>query len=166
MLNDFRYAFRQLTKNPGFTTAAVVTLAVGIGVNSAIFGCVNAMLLRPFPSPDLERIVTVWETAPKQNLYHASAAPANFQDWRQRAEGFESLAALRGWDVNLTGEGVAERIEGYRVTDEFFSLLSIPPRVGRAISARDLEPDRTPVVVLSHGFWQRQFAGDPGIVGE
>jgi len=166
MLNDFRYAFRQLLKNPGFTAAAVVTLALGIGVNSAIFGCVNAMLLHPFPFPDLERIVTVWETAPKQNLYHASVAPTNFQDWRQQAEGFEFLAALRGWAVNFTGEGAVERIEGYRVTDAFFSLLGIPARVGRAISAQDLGPDRAPVVVLSHGFWQRQFASDPEIVGK
>jgi putative ABC transport system permease protein len=166
LLHDLRYGLRTLAKNPGFTAVAVMALALGIGANTAVFSIVNAMLLRPFAFPHLDRIVSVWETVPKQNENHIKAAPANFRDWKEQSKGFEMLAAGHGWDVNLTGTGVAQRVEGYQVTAGFFPLLGMPAQFGRAIRADDFQPGHTSVVVLSNGFWQRHLGADPGIVGK
>ena len=166
ILQDLKYGLRVLAKNPGFTAVAVIALALGIGANTAVFSSVNAMLLHPFAFKHLDRIVALWETVPKQNENHIKAAPANFRDWREQSKGFDALAAGHGWSVNLTGAGVAERVEGYQVTAGFFPLLGMPPRFGRAITADDFEPGHTSVVVLSCGFWQRHLGADPGIVGK
>ena len=160
------YALRQSRKNPGFTAVAVITLALGIGANTAIFSNVNALLLRPFDLPDLNRVVAVWETVPKENITQAKAAPANFRDWREQSHSFDELAAVQGWDANLTGEGVAERAEGYRVTSDFFSLLGVPPMLGRSIGEGDFQQGAAPVVVLSQKFWQKHLGGDATIVGK
>jgi len=160
------YALRQSRKNPGFTLIAVITLALGIGANTAIFSNVNALLLRPFDLPDLNRVVAVWETVPKENITQAKAAPANFRDWREQSHSFDELAAVQGWDANLTGEGVAERAEGYRVTSDFFSLLGVPPMLGRSIGEGDFQQGAAPVVVLSQRFWQKHLGGDATIVGK
>ena len=114
LFQDIRYGLRMLWKRPGFTAVAVITLALGIGPNTTVFNSVNAMLLRPFPFPHLDRIVTIWETVPKQNDTHLSPAPANFRDWREGGALFSQLAAVRGWDANLTGGNVAEHVEGRR----------------------------------------------------
>src|SRR5712692_1973454 len=164
LFQDLRYGLRMLAKNPGFTAVAVLTLALGIGANTAIFSSVNAMLLRPFAVRDLDRVVAVWETAPKQNLTHASVAPANFFDWNSENRTFDQLAASHGWDVNLTGNGIAERVEGYQVTKNFFSLLGIVPELGRSIAAGDFEAGHSGVMVLSHGFWQRRVGADPRVI--
>ncbi len=166
LVQDFRFAIRMLAKDRGFTAVAVIALALGIGANTAVFSIVNAMLLHPFAFKHLDRIVTVWETVPKQNENHIKAAAANFRDWKEQSKGFEMLAAGHGWDVNLTGAGVAERVEGYQVTAGFFPLLGMPPQFGRAITAGDFEPGHTSVVVLSYGFWQRHLGADVGIVGK
>ena len=165
LLQDFRYAIRLLVKAPGFTAVAVIALALGIGANTVMFSSVNGMLLHPFLFKDLHRIVDVWETAPRQNEYQIKAAPANLRDWQEQNTGFEMLAASHGWDVNLTGVGVAERVEGYQVTSGFFSLLGMSPELGRAITTEDFKPGHASVVVLSHGFWQRHLGADLGIVG-
>jgi putative ABC transport system permease protein len=166
LVQDVRYGIRMLAKAPGFTAVAVIALALGIGANTVMFSSVNGMLLHPFAFKDLNRIVDVWETVPKQNEHHIKAAPANLRDWKEQNKGFEMLAASHGWNVNLTGAGVAERVEGYQVTSGFFSLLGMPPQFGRAINAGDFEPGHTSVVVLSNGFWQRHLGADPGIVGK
>jgi putative ABC transport system permease protein len=166
LMQDVRFGIRMLAKAPGFTAVAVVALALGIGANTMMFSSVNGMLLHPFLFKDLQRIVDVWETAPKQNAYQIKAAPANLRDWQEQNKGFEMLAATRGWNVNLTGVGVAERVEGYQVTSGFFSLLGMSPQLGRAITPADFEPGHASVVVLSHGFWQRHLGANPGIVGE
>ena len=145
---------------------AVITLALGIGANTTTFSTVNAMLLRPFPFPRLDRIVTVWETVPKQNAYHMSVAPANFRDWDEQGKGFEQLAAVQSWDANLTGGNVAQHVEGARVTSGFFSLLRMPMQLGRSIGSADLQQGAVPVVVVAHGFWQQHLGSDPGIVGK
>jgi putative ABC transport system permease protein len=155
-----------LAKNPGFTAVAVIVLALGIGANTSIFSGVNGMLLHPFAFKHLDRIVAVRETVPKQNENHIKAAPANFRDWREQSKGFDMLAAGHRWDVNLTGAGVAERVEGYQATADFFPLLGMPPQFGRAITAGDFEAGHTSVVVLSYGFWQRHLGADPAIVGK
>ena len=125
LLQDFRYGLRMLRKSPGFTALAVITLALGIGANTAIFSNVNALLLRPFALPDLDRVVAVWETVPNQQATSVEAAPANFRDWTEQSASFEHLAAINGWNANLTGEGVAERVEGYQVTPDFFPLAGV-----------------------------------------
>jgi putative ABC transport system permease protein len=166
VIQDLKYGLRMLAKDPGFTAVAVIALALGIGANTSIFSGVNAMLLHPFAFKHLDRIVTVWESVPKQNENHIKAAPANFRDWKEQSKGFDMLAAGHGWDVNLTGAGVAERVEGYQVTAGLFPLLGMPPQFGRAITAGDFQPGHTSVVVLSYGFWQRHLGADPGIVGK
>jgi putative ABC transport system permease protein len=166
LLQDLKYGLRMLAKDPGFTAVAVIALALGIGANTSIFSGVNGMLLHPFAFKHLDRIVAVRETVQKQNENHIKAAPANFRDWKEQSKGFDMLAAGHGWDVNLTGAGVAERVEGYQVTADFFPLLGMPPQFGRGITAGDFEAGHTSVVVLSYGFWQRHLGADRGIVGK
>ncbi len=166
VISDCRYGLRQLRKTPGFTAVTILTLALGIGANTAIFSHVNALVLRPFSFPDLDRVVAIWETVPKQDAYSVSAAPANFHDWAEQNKSFEYLAATRGWDANLTGEGVAERVEGYQVTSDFFPLLGVPAELGRLVTSVDFQHGAATVVVLSHGFWQRHLAGDRNAVGK
>src|SRR5580658_8118295 len=166
LFQDLRYAFRQLRKSPGFTALAVITLALGIGANTAIFSNVNALVLRPFALPDLDRVVAIWETAPQQDASSVKVAPANFRDWTEQSASFEHLAAVHGWNANLTGDGVAERVEGYRVTADFFSLLGLSPQLGRQIGPIDFQHGIAPVVVISHGFWQRHLGGDAGVAGK
>ena len=166
LLQDLRYALRQLRKSPGFTAVAVITLALGIGANTTMFSTVNAMLLRPFPFPHLDRIVSVWESVPKQNDYRMDAAPANFRDWSEQNQGFEQLAAVQGWDANLTGGSVAQHVEGFRVTSGFFPLLGMPMQLGRSIGSADFQPGAPQVVVVKYGFWQQHLGSDPGIVGK
>jgi putative ABC transport system permease protein len=166
LVSDCRYGVRQLRKNPFFAIVAIFTLALGIGATTAIFSHVNALVLRPYSLPDLDRVVAIWETVPKQDAYSVSAAPANFHDWLEQSKSFEYLAAIRGWDANLTGDGVAERVEGYQVTSNFFPLLGVPVELGRPITGTDLQQGASTVVVLSHGFWQRHLAGDRNVVGK
>ncbi len=165
LFQDLKYGLRMLAKNPGFTAVAVLTLALGIGANTSVFTAVNALLLHPFPFEHLDRLVAVWETAPKQNENHAAVAPANFRDWREQSHSFQDLAAGHGWEVNLTGTGVAERVDGYRVTPRFFPLFGMPAQLGRTLSAQDFEPGRSSVVVVGYGFWQRRLGANPAVIG-
>jgi putative ABC transport system permease protein len=165
ILNDLRYGIRILRKNPGYSVVAIVVLALGIGANTVIFSDVNAMMIHPFAFRDLDRAVAVWETVPRQNELGISVAPANFRDWDSQNHTFELLAATHGWDVNLTGSGVAERVEGCRVTSDFFRLLGIAPHLGRSIGPGDFAPGKSGVVVLSYRFWQEHLGADPGVVG-
>jgi len=166
LFHDVRFGVRQLRKSPGFTAVAVITMALGIGANTTTFSTVNAMLLRPFPFPHLDRIVTVWETVPKQHDYRMNPAPANFRDWSEQGKGFKQLAAVQSWDANLTGGNVAQHVEGIRVTSGFFSLLEMPMQLGRSIGSADFQPGAAPVVIVAHGFWHQHLASDPGIVGK
>ena len=166
LLRDVRFALRQLRNRLGFSVVAVITLALGIGANTAVFSNVNALLLHPFGIPELNRVVAVWETVPKENATSVKAAPANFRDWTLQNASFEHLAAVQGWDANLTGEGIAERAEGYRVSPEFFSLLSISPYLGRNLGEVDFQHGPAPVVVISQGFWRKNLGSDGAIVGK
>jgi putative ABC transport system permease protein len=165
-LQDLRFGFRALAKNPALTAVAVLALALGIGANTVIFSSINAMLLRPFAFKDLDRAVDVWETIPKQDVNRMSAAPANFRDWAEQNTVFEFLAAVHGWDVNLTGSGLSERLEAVQVTRDFFPLLGVEPKLGRLIGRGDFEPGRSSVVVLSERFWQQHLGADASIVGK
>lgn len=154
-----------LGKTPGVTAVAVIALALGIGANTSIFSGVNSCLLHPFPFEHLDRMVAVLETAPKQNADHIAPAPANFRDWREQNHSFQELAASHGWEVNLTGTGPAERVDGNLVTANFFPLLGMRAQLGRTISPPDFEPGRTSVVVVSYGFWQQRLGANPGVIG-
>jgi len=165
LLRDIRFGIRQLRKSLGFSIIAIVTLALGIGSNTAIFSNVNALLLHPFGLPHLDRVMAIWETVPKEAATSVRVAPANFRDWTSQSSSFKHLAAIEGWNANLTGDGIAERVEGYRVTPEFFPLLEISPSLGRNLAEVDFQHGPAPVVVLSQGFWRKNLGSDPAIVG-
>ena len=165
-LHDLRYALRMLLKNPGFTIVAVIALALGIGANTAIFSVVNTVLLRPLPYRDPERLVMVWEDASKHGYPRDTPAVANYVDWRDQNQVFESMAAIADESFNLTGAGDPERLEGRSVSANLFPMLGVDPQIGRVFSAAEDQPGAQRVVLLSYGLWQRRFGGDPSIVGK
>jgi putative ABC transport system permease protein len=162
---DLRYGARVLWKSPTFTLVAVVALALGIGANSAIFSVVNAVLLRPLPYAEPERLVMVWEENAKAGYPRDTPSAGNFIDWREQSQVFEGMAALAEQSFNLTGAGEPERIAGQRVSAGLFPLLGVEPQSGRALLPEEDQPGRDRVVVLSHGLWQRRFGSDPSLVG-
>ena len=165
-LHDLRYAIRQQRKNPAFTIVAVITLALGIGANTAIFSVVNTILLQPLPYKDPERLVLVWEENAKQGYPTDTPTAANFGDWRDQNQLFEGMAAMAPDSFNLTGSGDPERLEGRRVSASFFPLLGVDPHIGRAFTAAEDQPNSGHVLLLSYGLWQRRFGGDAGVVGK
>src|SRR5688572_25586068 len=162
ILNDIRYACRQMAKAPGFTLVAVLTLAFGIGASSSVFSIVNAAMLRPLPFPEHERLVMVYEVLPRFGLF--AVAPANFLDWRAQNTSFEGIAAYATGYETLVGADSAERISRATVSWDFFDVLGVQPALGRTFRADEDLPQRTDVVVISHGMWQRRFGGDPQIL--
>jgi putative ABC transport system permease protein len=164
MFQDLRYGLRMLFKHKGFTVVAVLTLALGIGANTAIFSIVNAVLLRPLPFKDTDRLVAVWESNP-QNPQN-EIAPANFIDWREQNQVFDQLAALSYASVALTGSDEAERLQAAVVTPSFFSTLGIQPGSGRTFLPEEEKPGGTRIVILSHALWQRRFAADTNLIGK
>jgi len=164
-MNDLRFAFRQLLKNPGFTAVAVLTLALGIGANTAIFSVVNAVLLRPLPFAEPDRLVWMWGNI-RNGGNQASVSPLDFLDYREQNKSFEQLAAMTSGPGyrNLTGDGDPQRLEAAWVTGNYFQALGVEPALGRTFRLENEHPGRNEVVVLSHGLWQRQFGGDPSIV--
>ncbi|HYN85037.1 MAG TPA: ABC transporter permease [Pyrinomonadaceae bacterium] len=163
ILQDVRYGLRMLLKSRGVTAAALVALALGIGANTAIFSVVNAVLLRPLPYKDADRIVILRERTPKMDL---SFSYPNFQDLRDQNEVVEDLAAFRRESFNLTGAGEPERLSGRMVSHTFFTTLGAEPQHGRVFAAEDDRTGAPRAAVLSHGFWQRRFAADPALVGK
>jgi len=164
-LQDARFGVRMLRKNPGFTVVAVLTLALGIGANTAIFSVVNAVLLRPLPFHDADRLVGLWQTNTTRPG-REGVSPANFIDWRDEPGGFEEMVALAYWSFDYTGKGEPEAFTGELVTKDFFHLLGVSALHGRTFLAEEYEPGHEKVVMLSHGLWQRRFGGDPSIVGQ
>ena len=163
---DVRYGLRMLANRPGFTTVAVLTLALGIGANAAIFSVVEAVLLRPLPFPETERIVALWQNDRKTNVEREDVAPANFVDWRALNTVVEEMAAINPWSLDFTGGDEPETIRSANVTRGFFELLGVKAARGRTFLPEEYEPGRNNVVVLTHGLWQRKFGGDPGVVGQ
>lgn len=160
LLNDLRYGFRMLRKRPVFTLVVVLTLALGIGANTAIFSVVNAVLLRPLPYKEPAQIVTVLHEGWKP------VAPANFFDWRAQSHSFDSMAAAQVWNPNLTGGDRPETLHALQMTAEMFSLLGMTPSRGRTFSVGEDQPGNEHVVVLSQRLWQRRFGGDERIIGQ
>jgi predicted permease len=163
-LSDLRHGLRLLRRTPGFTAVAIATLALGIGANTAIFSTIDAVLLRPLPYGDADRLVMVWEDATYIGFARNTPAPANYFDWKARNRVFTDLAATRGAIANLTAGGPPEQVLGRRVTANFFSVLDVRPLLGRTFTE---EEDRTaaPVAIISYGLWQRRFGGRESAVG-
>jgi putative ABC transport system permease protein len=166
LLQDFRFGCRLLRKSPGFTFVAVLTLALGIGANSAIFSVVNAVLLHPLPYPDFSRLVMVWERVrlPYYENDLNDPAPGNFADWRQQNSVFEDMAAIQDRSFNLTGAGEPLRVEGEAVSASLFNLLRVRPALGRTFTADEDGPGGPRVVVMGYNLWVSRFGGDPRIL--
>ncbi len=165
MLTDLRYALRTLRKSPGFTFVAMLTLALGIGANAAIFSVVNSVLLRPLPYREAERLVTVDHLYPSLKGLEAGASAPSFAEIRDRAKSFRGVAVETGWQPNLTGQGDPARLGGARASGQYFSTLGVQAAMGRTFSEADDQPGRERVVVLSDGMWRRRFGADPSVVG-
>ena len=162
LLKDLRYGLRMLTKNPGVSAIAVLTLALGIGANTAIFSVVSAVLLNPLPYKDPDRLVSIWENTPEHGK--SRAAPANFLDWKKQNTVFQDVAAFGGATATLTGDGDPEQLSGTAVTPGYFEVVGVQPALGRAFQAEEYQLGRDQVVILSHGLWQRRYGGDKNII--
>ncbi|MCP3161441.1 ABC transporter permease [Myxococcus qinghaiensis] len=162
---DFRYALRTLRHTPGFTIAAVVTLALAIGANTVLFSAIHAMLLRPLPFQESERLVRLW--CEQETIKEASVSPPELLGWREHGRGFTELAGFTRRDLSRTGGDVPERVRAGRVTPNFFKLLGVTPAQGRAFQEEDAQPgDASSVVVVSHSFWSKSLGGAADAVGK
>ena len=166
LLNDIRYACRNLIKRPGFTFIAVATLALGIGANSAIFSAINALLLKPLPLTDQDLVMTIWDKNPSRGVEHNEVAMANYLDWKVQNKSFDQLALYRWWSTNITGIDTPERVQGFLVTGNFFTALGAKPMLGRAFSEEENQPGKDSVAIITYSLWQRRFGGDPNIINK
>src|ERR1700736_554337 len=164
-MNNFRLALRQLIKNPAFSAVAIVTLALGIGANTAIFSIVNAVLLQPLPYPNADRIMVLNESSGPGQDY--SVALPDYFDWQKDNTVFEYLAATHKESRNLSGipGRDPERISGAAVTRNFFNVVGLPPEIGRTFSEDEDKAGAPPVVVISDRLWRRAFSADPSVLG-
>jgi predicted permease len=165
LLQDLRYSLLMLRKRPGFTLIIVITLALGIGANTAIFSVVDTVLLRPLPYKEPERIALVEQDMPRLGFYHGGVSSAELLDYIAGNETFAEMAGYSILSLNLTGEGEPRRIQAARVSPSLFRLLGVSPLAGRGFSAEEDEVGKNRVVVLSEALWRRQFAADPRIIG-
>jgi putative ABC transport system permease protein len=163
---DLRYSGRILRKHSGFTFIAVLTLALGIGVNTALFSVVNAVLLRPLPYEEPKRLVQLYEANSQMGYDRFAFSLANFVDHRDQQSGFEQMAAYRRWDANLTGAGDPERVQAAVVSASFLPLLRVQPLLGRGFLTEEETPGKDDVAVLSYGLWQRRFGANPNILNQ
>ncbi|HXA09614.1 MAG TPA: ABC transporter permease [Chthoniobacterales bacterium] len=163
-MNDFRYAVRQLIKNPGFATVAILTLALGIGACAAIFSVVNGVLLRPLDYPQPDRIVVMRETnLPQFPIF--SVSPPNYLDWQKQTKSYSAIAAYSGDQINLTGEGEPQRLVGVKATADYFKVYGVQPVLGRTFLPDEDAVGKNHVAVLSNPFWQRVFGGEKNVIG-
>ena len=163
---DLRYGARMLRKNPGFTAVAVMALAIGIGANTVIFSCVNALLLRPFDFSTTDRLVMVWTQNLAVGAVRNSVSPGNFMGWREQSSVFEELVTYNQQHYNLTEGDQPERVSGARVTPNFFKALDARAERGRVFLPEEGEEGRNLVVLVKHSLWQRRFGSDPALVGK
>lgn len=164
MLTDLKLAFRLLVKSPAFTIIASLTLAIGIGANTALFSIVNGVLLHPLPYPHPDELVVLH--ASKQNFPEGSISYPNFRDWKRNNHTFSAMAVSRGYAFNLTGRGVAEQVAAQFVTADFFPIFGVQPLQGRLPTAEEDEPGAAPVALISEGFWRRKLETSPTAIGQ
>src|SRR5829696_6584090 len=165
LAQDIRYGLRMLAKHKAFTSVAVITLALGIGANTAIFSVVNELLLRPLPFRDPERIVMLWEVTP-EGRHQNTTSRANFRSWRDQSTSYQNVAAFTDQRFNLTGDGEPEELSVQFATPELFKVLGVEPLIGRTLLPEDAEAGKPPVAVLSYGLWQRRFGGQANVIGQ
>jgi predicted permease len=165
LLQDVRYAIRLLIKRPGFTAVAVLTLALGIGANSSIFSVVNAVLLRPLPFKDSDRLVMFWNRSPGLNIPQDWLSIAQYVDIKNQADGFEDVAIAVGGNFNLSDVDVPERVQGIRASSSLLRLLGVQPALGRAFLPEEDEPGKPLVAIISNELWQHRFGADPDVIG-
>jgi putative ABC transport system permease protein len=166
MISDFKYALRMLLKAPGFTVIAVLTLALGIGANSAIFSVVETVLLRPLPFPNSDQLVVIWGASARDANAQETDSFPDFYDYREQSRSFSAMGGYTGAGTVLTGAGEAQELDGVAVAGDFFDVLGVPPMLGREFTADEAKLGAPNVVVVSHGLWQRAFGSDPNIVGQ
>src|SRR5262245_43877512 len=164
LCQDVRYGARMLWRNPGFAVVAVLTLALGIGANTAIFSVVNGVLFRPLPYRDPDRLVTVSQSSARRGFSQVVVTPGVLKDWREQNSVFEELGGQIYESVNLSGAERPEHIHAAWATPNYFSVFGVPPLFGRTFEASDAPPGHR-VVVLSFGLWQRSFGADRNIIG-
>jgi putative ABC transport system permease protein len=166
LLKDLRFGWRLLARQPGFTCAAIATLAIAIGANTGIFGLIDAVILRPLPFEDPDRLVMIWETNENEGWDRVPPSPINFLDWREQASVFEELAATRFWFYSLGGGSEPEQVHGMRVSPEFFRLLKVEMRHGRSFRPEEAVPGGDQVVIVSDELWRRRLGGDEDALGK
>ena len=159
-MNDLKFALRQLIKNPGFTLVAVLTLALGIGANAMLFTVIDAVLLKPLPFEEPDRLVVI-----DQKGGFGAFSGGDFRDLREQARSFREVAATSSGSMNLASDGDPVRINSARVSANLFATLGKPPILGRAFSLAEEKPGAEPVAAISHGLWQSRFGGDPNVIG-
>ena len=165
MWSDIQHALRNIAKKPLFYFVVILTLALGIGANAAIFTVVNGVLLQPLPYPHPERLMMVWTHNPRQGFDKDVGTYPNFEDWRRASQSFERMSAYSGASVTLTGSGDPAQIRGARVTPEFFETMGVVPLQGRAFSSANGQAGGERVVIVAHGLWMRRFGADASIIG-
>jgi putative ABC transport system permease protein len=166
VIQDLRYGLRMLRKSPGFAAIAILTLALGVGTNTAIFSVVDAVLLRPLHFQNPASLTMVWEDNPSYGLLHNTVAPPNLLDWEQQNHCLSAMAPFLDQPINLTGAGQPEQVDVEHVSPNFFSLLGVNPMLGRGFSQGEDQPGKSNVVVLSYGLWKSKFGGDPNVIGK
>jgi putative ABC transport system permease protein len=165
VLQDLRYGARVLLKKPGFTITAVLTLALGIGANTAIFSLVNAVLLKPLPFFEPDRLVMIWEDQTKDGFPRADIAPADYVDWKTQVDAFEDCSAMTWQGFSLHGDGEPEKVSAFAVTSNLFPMLGVAPALGRNFLPDEDKPDGSKVAILSYSLWARRYGADPEILG-
>jgi len=163
LIEDVRYGLRMLRKNPGFTVVAVVTLALGIGANTAVFSIVNGVLLNSLPFPEPDKLVSLFESKP--NFKKGSISYPNFQDWQRDNHSFSSIAAYRQDSFSLTGAGEAEQVQGKMISADFFAVLGVKALIGRMFTSQEDQLGAGRVALISSGFWKRKFGSSPDVLG-
>ena len=164
LLQDLKFGLRMLAKNPGFTAVAIITLALGIGANTAIFSVVNGVLLRPLPYPEPERLMMIWERT--KEFGRNSVAYPNYLDWRREQRSFTDIAAFRTDDFNFTGSGQPEHLDGLEISADLLPVLGVNPFLGRNFLPQEDREGAGGAVMLSYGLWMRRFGADPAILGK
>jgi hypothetical protein len=164
MIQDLRYAVRVLFKSKALTIVALLTLALGIGVNSAIFSVVNAIVLRPLPYPRSQDLMVVWGNLHKTGLEEIEISALEFRDFQQQCQAFDQIAAYTTAGLNLTGVDQPERLRGAAISANLFPTLGAQPHLGRNIAAEEDQYGNDRVVIISHSLWQRRFGGDAGVI--
>jgi hypothetical protein len=164
LMQDLRYGLRMLAKSPGFAAVAILTLALGIGANTALFSVVNGVLFNPLPYPHPEQLV--WLAESKPNFATGSISFPNFRDWQKDNLTFSGMAVYRSYNFNILGLGDAEQVRARFITSDFFSVLGINPVVGRTFAPGEDDIGRSPIVMISEKLWKRKFDSSPDVLGK